>query len=214
MGGAVGVVPLESRLDLPLVDLHGEPMFVHSVRALLGAPGVDRVVVTVGETSGPAVERTLARIGLRVDVTRALAFWQDPPTTGLLVLADPLCPLVPADFVARVVAAADRGDDRPAAVAGYRPVTDTVKTVVDQQIVGTLDRDRLAVVASPVALPAHLLSAGPPPVHDFGLLAAWLRERGGLELLRAPSMARRVGDESALRVLECLDELGRRVHEA
>ena len=58
------------------------------------------------------------------------------------------------------------------------------------------------------------MSAGPPPVHDFGLLAAWLRERGGLELLRAPSMARRVGDESALRVLECLDELGRRVHEA
>ena len=53
-----------------------------------------------------------------------------------------------------------------------------------------------------------------PPVHDFALLAAWLRERGDLRLVKAPSMARRVGDESALLVLECVDELAHHVREA
>ena len=203
MGAAVGVVPLEARGTLPLVELHGEPMFLHPVRALLRSGVVDRVVVTADDpaAAAPFVERRR----LHVEVVAAPAFWSDAART--VVLADPLCPLLPEDFVARVVTESD-GE----AAAGYRPVTDTVKTVVDQRIAGTLDRDKLAVVASPVVVPAAL-AAQHPPVDDFALLAAWLRERGGLRLVKAPSMARRVGDESAVRVLECLDELGRRVHE-
>jgi hypothetical protein len=69
-------------------------------------------------------------------------------------------------------------------------------------------------VTSPVVIPGHLLAGEVPPVGDFALLAAWLRKSADLQLVKAPSMARRVGDESALRVLECLDELARRVQEA
>lgn len=203
MEALVGVVPLESRGTLPLVELHGEPMFLHPVRALLRAGVVERVVVTADDPR--AARPFVRRRRFDVEVAEAGSWWAG--ASGTVVLADPLCPLLPADFVARVVREAD-GE----AAAGYRPVTDTVKTVVDQRIAGTLDRDKLAVVASPVVVPASLVGER-PPVDDFALLAAWLRRRGGLHLVKAPSMARRVGDESAVRVLECLDELGRRVQE-
>jgi hypothetical protein len=203
VGAAVGLVPLEARGTLPLTELHGEPMFLHPVRALLRSGVLDRVVVTAD--SPAAVTPYLPR-RLHVDVVAADEWWTDVDET--VVLADPLCPLLPADFVARVVEEAGGK-----AVAGYRPVTDTVKTVVDQRITGTLDRDRLAVVASPVVVPLALAKQR-PPVHDFAVLATWLRERGDLRLVKAPSMARRVGDESALRVLECLDELAHHVKEA
>lgn len=203
MGAPVGVVPLEARGSLPLAELHGEPMFLHPVRALLRSGVLDHVVVTADDPAAAAPYVRHRR--LHVEVLAADDFWSEADRT--LVLADPLCPLLPSDFVARVVTEADGF-----ATAGYRPVTDTVKTVIDQRIAGTLDRDKLAVVASPVVVPAAL-AAQHPPVDDFALLAAWLRERGGLRLVKAPSMARRVGDESAVRVLECLDELGRRVHE-
>jgi 2-C-methyl-D-erythritol 4-phosphate cytidylyltransferase len=200
---AVGVVPLEGRGDLPLVDLHGEPAFVHPVRALRRA-GVEPVVVTAVPAQHAAVRAAVRRAGLDVDVVDGSAWWaaiQDRP----VVLADPLCPLVPWDFVARVVDQAPEG----VAVAAYRPVTDTVKILVAERVTGTLDRDTLAVVVSPVLLPARLPGDRPPPVRDAAALVGWLRERGRVELVEAPPMARRVGDESALRVLEGLDDLGR-----
>jgi hypothetical protein len=185
-------------------------MFVHAVRGLAGAAGIERVVVTTAAAQHDTVRRMVARVRPDVEVADGSLWWPRASAHARLVLADPLCPLLPSGFVARLLA------DRPrdAVVAGYRPVTDTVKTVVDQQIVGTIDRDTLAIVASPVVLPGHAFAGEAPPVHDFALLATWLRKRGDLELRKAPSMARRVGDESALRVLECLDELGRRVQEA
>ncbi|QNN53875.1 2-C-methyl-D-erythritol 4-phosphate cytidylyltransferase [Nocardioides mesophilus] len=210
----VGVVPLEGRGALPFVALHGEPLFLHAVRTLLATPSVRDVVVTADPDTVAEAEQELAAAQLPVEVLEAAGWWQawdrSPSVPPRVALVDPLCPLVPCAFVARVLSEVTTDT----AVAGYRPVTDTVKTVVDDQIVGTLDRDRLAVVASPVVVPGRLAGRGAPPVHDFALLADWLRERTELHLVRAPSMARRVGDESALRVLECLDELGRSVHEA
>ncbi len=209
MGGVVGIVPLESRGSLPLVELHGEPMFVHPARALLASGRVERVVLTCAPGDVDRVAALVSRRKAPVEVVAAPAWWSAARPEGV-VLADPLCPLVPPSFVAHVLDEAGAG-----AAAGYRPVTDTVKTVVDQRIAGTLDRDTLAVVTSPVVIPGRLCRGDDlVPTHDFAVLATWLRERGGLTLVKAPSMARRVGDESAVRVLECLDELGRRVHEA
>ena len=210
MGETVGVVPLEGRGDLPLVDLHGEPVFVHAVRALADADGIDRVVVTTSAAHLATVRRMVLRTRAHVEVAEGPGWWPGAAAHARIVIADPLCPLLPPGFVTQLLA------EGPAAGAQARdpPGTDKGKTVVEQQIVGTIDRDALAIVASPVVLPGHLVAGDTPPVHDFALLAAWLRKRGGLELRKAPSMARRVGDESALRVLECLDELGRRVHEA
>jgi hypothetical protein len=47
---------------------------------------------------------------------------------------------------------------------------------------------------------------------NFGELLSWLRGRGPVELVKGPSLARRVDDASAVNLLECVDEVGRRVH--
>jgi 2-C-methyl-D-erythritol 4-phosphate cytidylyltransferase len=199
----VGVVPLEGRGDLPLAELHGEPLFVHPARALLAA-GVRRVVVTTTEDLDTRVRQAVADARLDVEVADGSTWWAGVPAPQRLVLADPLCPLVLAEFVRRLLL--DTPDDT--AVAGFRPVTDTVKTVVDARVAGTIDRESLAVVASPVVLPARLSADEPPPLHDFALLVTWLRQRGPVRLVEAPAIARRVADLSALRVLESLDDLG------
>lgn len=205
----MGIVPLEGRGDLPLADLHGEPAFVHPVRALRAA-GVPRVVVTTTDDLDSRVRQAVALAGLDVELAHGPTWWTGAPTQQRLVLADPLCPLVPAEFVMRLLANASEDT----AVAGFRPVTDTVKTVVDDRIAGTIDRESLAIVASPVVLPRRMPADEPPPAHDFALLVTWLRGLGRVELVEAPAIARRVADESALRVLESLDAVGgaRRPH--
>jgi hypothetical protein len=96
-------------------------------------------------------------------------------------------------------------------------VTDTVKTVVDERIHGTIDREGLAALIAPVLVAAPVLhgavvAGDEPPLADFGELLGWLRARGPVELVKGPSLARRVDDASAVNLLECVDEVGRRVH--
>ncbi len=226
MPETVGVVPLDGRGGLPFADLHREVLFLHAVRSLLEVHRLDgRVVVTVDpDQRAPAVD-ALDRSGLPALVQDAAAWWrslagspsgQDAgPVT--LVLHDPLCPLVPGSFVASCLdeaaplPAGTATEGRP--VVAYRPVTDTIKTVVDDQIADTLDRDRFGIVASPVVF-AHRPGAGAPPTTDFGELATWLRARGDIVMRKAPSLGRRVDDPSAVNLLECMDELARSVEES
>lgn len=216
MPEAIGVVPLEGRGSLPFLHLHREPLFVHAVRALLEVDALRRrVVVTVGDDQRAAAEAELKDTRLPVPVRTFGDWWPSAVTGGPLTVAlhDPLCPLVPPSFLSACIeAVAGQSPDRPdtdrRAVVAFRPVTDTLKTVVDDRVVGTVDRDRLMIVASPVVF-VHDPGAGPPPSADFGGLASWLRTAGQVELRRAPSLGRRVDDASAVDLLECMDELAR-----
>jgi 2-C-methyl-D-erythritol 4-phosphate cytidylyltransferase len=218
MSEAWGVVPLEGRGSLPFLHLHHEMLFLHAVRALLEVGTLLRgVVVTIDDGQREAAESALASADLAVPVTPADRWWRalpaDPVTAAL---HDPLCPLVPPSFLSACIEAA--GTNGMTAHAGgqalvaFRPVTDTIKTVVDDHIVGTLDRDRFGIVASPVVFP-HGGSDAPPPTDDFGVLAAWLRSAGPVELRKAPSLGRRVDDPSAVNLLECMDEMARAVRQ-
>jgi hypothetical protein len=208
---SVGVVALEGRGELPFVTLHREALFLHAVRALHDVPLLQgRVLVTTARGQQSRVRDALEEHELAAEVVDGEAWWSSSTGPPLTVLVhDPLCPLVPAAFLSRCLAAALT--DRQAVVA-FRPVTDTIKTVVDGQIVGTLDRDRFAIVTSPV-----VLARGPgdpaPPTEDFAALVAWVRSRGPLELAKAPSLGRRVDDSSAVNLLECMDEMARAVQE-
>ena len=209
-----GIVSLEGRGDLPFAALHKESLFLHCVRTLHQAlPVAAEVVVTVDPAQEPRARADLARHRLHGRVEEAGPWWSTcAALEGSVVMLDPLCPLVPARFVAALVSRAAEEESR--AIAAFRPVTDTIKTVVDHQIADTINRDDFAIITSPVVVSAGLLGGDPPPTGDFADLVAWLRRRGGVDLVKAPSMGRRVDDESAVSVLECVDEIGRAVQES
>jgi 2-C-methyl-D-erythritol 4-phosphate cytidylyltransferase len=209
------VLSMAGRAGLPYASLHKAPLYLHALRSL-AASGVHDLVVAVDEADHDRVVREVRHAGVRADVRAGSAWWDHlrsrDASAGLLV-HDPLCPLTSAEFLRSVrTGAAARPD---VSVLAYRPVTDTVKTVVDSRIKGTIDREGLAALVSPAVVAAGVLAEAVaaddrPPVDDFARLAAWLRDRGEVELVRAPSLARRVDDASSVNLLECVDELARR----
>lgn len=213
----VGVVPLEGRGSLPFVDLHHEPLFLHAVRALLDVePLAGRVVVTAEPDHIARAAAELVRADLDVPVQDADRWWAGLTGSLTVVLHDPLCPLVPARFLTGCLAERRTGsgpDETPALVA-FRPVTDTIKTVIDERIVDTLDRDRFGIVASPVVFDHDGDGDRPVSTEDFAALATWLRGRGPVSLRKAPSLGRRVDDPSAVNLLECMDEMAHAVRES
>lgn len=202
---------LAGRSELAFHELHGEPLYAHALRALDRAVGEVEVVVTDADLDRVAADVSAWRV--RAEVLPLTTWWERLTARPArpLVVHDALCPLVTADFIETVLGRAAARPDVP--VVAVRAVTDTLKAVVDGRIAGTIDRDLLVTVTSPVVVPAALLAdpAQPPPVTDGAALVAWLRERGEVDLVRAPSLGRRIEDVRAVRLLESLDEVGHRV---
>lgn len=176
---ATGHLPTTGRGSMPFALLHGEALVAVAAWAA-GEAGVEL---------------------LDFDAT-----WAQVQETGRpLVLHDPLCPMTPVPFITEAVRRAVEGD---AVVVAVHPVTDTVKSVEvgpDGPVVGaTLDRESLWAVTSPVVLPVAVVAALAdwPDVDDFGALVSALRSRFPVTFVQAPPLARRVEDESAIRLLE------------
>ena len=184
----VGTVLVDGRGSLPFALLHGESLVAAASWAL-----------------GHAEVRLL-------DFTDS---WDAVRDSGAaLVLHDALCPGTPVEFLREAVETAVEQDR---VVAGARPVTDTVRPAEgapddDGTIeLGTpVDRDGLRAVVSPLVLPASVVAAlaeAPPAdrLEDLADTVAWLAGAGHeVLLLAAPATARRVQDESDLRLLEAL----------
>jgi 2-C-methyl-D-erythritol 4-phosphate cytidylyltransferase len=173
----LGVVPVEGRGSLPFALLHGESLVAVASWAL-------------GETGAELL-----------DFNTSWAAVQE--REGLLVVHDPLCPATPVPFLSEAVAVAA---SRHSVVVGVRPVTDSVK-VVEGDVVGeTVDRDGLVAVASPLVLPPAVVAALPdwPSFDDLAALVGELRARFPVSFVEAPVLARRVVDESDVRLLEGL----------
>ena len=213
---AHAVLAVAGRDDLPFAPLHGVPLYLHALRSLVAA-SPEGVSVVVGAEHEHRVRDELTVAGLSTPVLASATWWAEtgPKLTGSLLVHDPLCPLTSTEFLAEVRRA---GHHKPGvSLAAFRPVTDTVKTVVDERIHGTIDREGLAALIAPVLIAAPILraavaSADEPPLDHFGELLSWLRSRGPVELVKGPSLARRVDDASAVNLLECVDEVGRSVH--
>ena len=206
---AAVVLPVVGRGSVPFAVLHKEPLFVHAARAAAeSGVALGPVLVVAGDEDVERAGAALATASVAAEV-RPAGDWE--PGDGPLLVHDPLCPLTPPEFLRSM---ADGSD--PVPMMAFRPVTDTVKIADATRIRGTVDRDTLGALSSPALLTAALLAQaraaglGRPPLDDVTALLAWMRRCGDVELVRAPSMARRVDDESAVLVLQCVDELGRR----
>lgn len=132
-------------------------------------------------------------------------------TAPLVLVHDPLCPLVPARFLHAMI--------ESSAVTprvGVRPVVDTVKATEGGAVVKTVDRELLRVVCSPLVASGELfavvpaLSAG---LRDLALLVSALRDIAEVELVAAPSSSRRIEDVSGLELTASIDAVGHRTRE-
>ena len=175
---ALGTVVETERGSLPFALIHGEALLVAATWAL-GEAGVTPVDFTASWVSVQEARQPF-------------------------VLHDALCPMVPPDFLGRCVATAI---EREAVVVGVRPVTDTVKTLSDDgaYVGGTLDRDGLVSIASPIVLPAGVVAVlDRLPTTDFAELTATLASRFPVITLQAPPQGRRVSSPDDIRLLEAL----------
>lgn len=176
---SLGTVLEQGRGSLPFALLHGEALVACAAWAM-GQAGV-----TLIDAGTPWSSIVLA---------------EEP-----VVLHDSLCPMTPPDFIAACVAQALAAD---AVVVGVRAVTDTLKEVHDGVVGGTLDRDALWSVVSPLVLPPSVVAttgdAGPEglePTLDLARLVVVLAGRHRVEHREAPASARRVSSTEDVALL-------------
>ncbi|MDO4888182.1 MAG: 2-C-methyl-D-erythritol 4-phosphate cytidylyltransferase [Actinomycetaceae bacterium] len=146
-----------------LVELAGQPMLIHSCRAMLDSGVVDSLVVTAPGDDIPVFEDVLSRAGIRAAVVCGGKTRQASVAAGLnaaegadcVLIHDAARPLVPGQIVRRVVEALR--DGHPAVVPAL-PVTDTIKEIYPGQasvaegverVARTIDRAALRGMQTP-----------------------------------------------------------------
>ena len=185
--------------------LAGEPLLVHAVRGLRACPDVGPVVVAAPPDGVAGVAALLAPYDVRVvpggerrPDSVAVALAALGRRTALVLVHDAARCLVPADVVARVVAALRDGAE---AVVPVVPVADTVKRVRRDRVLETLQREDLRAVQTPQGFARGVLerahAAGPDDhTDDAGMVEAL-----GIEVRTVP------GSEEAFKVTRPLDLL-------
>jgi 2-C-methyl-D-erythritol 4-phosphate cytidylyltransferase len=124
----------------------------------------------------------------------------------IVVVHEPLCPLVPASVLRQAV---DRWETGTASVA-VLDVVDTIKATRDGVVRSTLDRSALRIVGSPVVLSGALLHDLPDLTAALSRpasLVATLAGRCPLRMTAASPLSMRAEDASSLRVLAAFGAL-------
>jgi 2-C-methyl-D-erythritol 4-phosphate cytidylyltransferase len=193
VGAVVPAAGAGTRLgsDVPkaLRELAGEPLLLHAVRRLRDVSSVGPVVVAAPPADVGAVADLLG--GFEVTVVSGGQERQDSVRLGLAALPascehvlvhDAARALVPVAVVEAVVRALLEG---AAAVVPVLPVADTVKRVVDDVVVRTLDRSELRSVQTPQGFRRDVLerahSGGGPVTDDAAMVEAL-----GVEVVTVP----------------------------
>lgn len=119
------------------------------------------------------------------------------------VLHDPLCPMTPPDFIAECVAEALADE---VIVAAFRPVTDTIKVLDGDFIGGTVDREQLLALTSPVVVPPSRLGELPDLDYDAVYPVQLVATLSGVRFKEAPVLGARVQTDSDLVMLEAISQ--------
>jgi 2-C-methyl-D-erythritol 4-phosphate cytidylyltransferase len=146
------------------VDLAGEPLVIHSLRAMLAAPSIASAVVVVPVAEQRRMQTLIdaGRWGRPVRVVAGGPERQDSvrcgldaaPPTELVAIHDAARPFVTAEVIEAAIDAAARCGAAIAAVAAI----DTVKQAGDDGIIAaTLARDRIWLAQTPQVFRAELI---------------------------------------------------------
>jgi 2-C-methyl-D-erythritol 4-phosphate cytidylyltransferase len=186
-----------------LRELDGLPLLVHAVRRVRAVPAVAAVVVVapvglVNDLSvllGQYAVTVVAGGAERQDSVR-LGLAALPPEVEFVLVHDAARALTPVAVFESVIAALRAGAE---AVVPVLPVADTVKRVVRDRVVGTLERADLRAVQTPQGFVRELLEhahrlPGPPATDDAALV-----ERLGRTVVTVP------GSQEAFKVTRPFD---------
>lgn len=190
-----------------LRHLAGEPLLVHAVRRILGAPSVAQVVIAAPSNDLAAVQDLLAPIsgpaavtvvagGASRQASVAAALTAAAPALDIVLVHDAARCLTPPDLIEAVAASVRAGHD---AVIPVLPVIDTIKQVQDNTVAATIDRAELRTVQTPQGFRRSVLLKAHTMVADDLTDDAGLVERLGVPIHCIP------GAESALKITRPFD---------
>jgi 2-C-methyl-D-erythritol 4-phosphate cytidylyltransferase/2-C-methyl-D-erythritol 2,4-cyclodiphosphate synthase len=191
--------------------LAGRPLIAHATAAFLDADGVDAVRCIIGADDRPLYDEAVGHLPL-LDPVIGGASRQDSVRIGLESLADQgfgtvlihdcARPLVPADLIARTLAALARHDGALPAL----PVTDSLKRAAGERVAGAVDRADLYRAQTPQGFVfAAILEAhrGAAAIGRGGFTDdAAVAEAAGLDVVLVP------GSEDNLKITT-VDDLSR-----
>jgi 2-C-methyl-D-erythritol 4-phosphate cytidylyltransferase len=208
MAGTVGLVPLVGREPVARATFRDRPLVLSAVDTLTAA-GVGRVLVL-------AAAEQLASAAEALRGSRAVELVECPDgetrvresvsAGDVVVVHEPLCPLMPASVLRHAVAHWEAGT----ASVAVLDVVDTVKATRDGVVTSTLDRSALRIVASPTVLPGAVLRDLPDLRATLSRPASLVAAIGGrcpVRLAAASPLSMRVEDASSLRVLAAFGAL-------
>lgn len=141
----------------------GRPMLSVAVGAAAASPAVEAVVITAPEgwedraracVEDCGVVATVVTGGPTRQASVLAALEAVPARTEVVAIHDAARPFAPPDLFTAVITTVDA--DTPGAVP-VAQVADTVKRVAGGRVVGTLDRDELALAQTPQAFVVQVL---------------------------------------------------------
>lgn len=146
------------------LEIHGKPVIIHTLERFEACDAVNEIVLVLpadqvvgfAETANQFSIKKLSKI-VSGGSTRAESAYNGfkavNDTAQIVAVHDGARPLVTAIEISRTIMAAEK----TGAACLVAPVTDTIKEVADERIIGTVDRSRLRRALTPQAFRIDIL---------------------------------------------------------
>lgn len=146
------------------LEILGKPIIIHALEPFASCAAIDEIVLVLRENQVEAFEKIAERFSIQkigqivaggpvraASVLNGLNMVNS--SAEIVAVHDGARPLVTADEISRTIEAAAR----TGAACLVAPVTDTIKEVLDEKIIGTVERSRLRRALTPQAFRVETL---------------------------------------------------------
>lgn len=183
------------------LDLRGKPVIFHTLEQFERCDAIDDVVLVLSESGRDEFQTTKLKpeiSKLRAVVTGGATrgesvrngFAAVDPGTGIVVVHDGARPLVSVEEIARTI---EKADETGAACL-VAEVTDTIKSVENGRITGTVDRTSLRRALTPQAFRYHILARAlaDTDLSETATDECFLVEQAGIEIAMVEGSTRNI----------------------